>query len=59
MQDRRLIQRLAIQLVKNFITEFAQDKVEVCMGMVREEDQSFEGLTEHLWDTFQSGETLS
>ena len=29
------------------------------MGMVAEEDQSFEGLIDHLCDTFQSGETLS
>ena len=29
------------------------------MGMVMEEDQSFEGLIEHLQDDFQSGETLS
>ena len=29
------------------------------MGMVDEEDQSFEGLIDHLHDAFQSGETLS
>ena len=29
------------------------------MGMVAKEDQSFEGLIDHLHDTFQSGETLS
>ena len=29
------------------------------MGMVAQEDQSFEGLTEHLHDAFQSGGTLS
>ena len=29
------------------------------MGMVAEEDQSFEGLINHLCDAFQSGETLS
>ena len=29
------------------------------MGMVAEEDPSFKGLVEHLWDTIQSGKTLS
>ena len=29
------------------------------MGMVAEDDQSFEGLVEHLHDAFQLGETLS
>ena len=29
------------------------------MGMVAEEDQSFEGWIHHLCDAFQSGETLS
>ena len=29
------------------------------MGMVDEEDQSFKGLTDHLHDAFQSGETRS
>ena len=29
------------------------------MGMVAEEDQSFEGLINHLYDAFQSGEMLS
>ena len=29
------------------------------MGMMAKEDQSFEGLIDHLCDAFQSGETLS
>ena len=29
------------------------------MGMMAEEDQSFEGLIDHLCNAFQSGETLS
>ena len=29
------------------------------MGMIAEEDQSFEGLIDHLHDAFQSGTTLS
>ena len=59
VQDRRLPQREAIQLVKDFTTEHASDEVEFYMGMVMEEDQSFKGLFEHLQDSFQSGETLS
>ena len=59
VQDRRLIQREAIQLVKDFTMECAQDEVEFYMGMVMEEDQSFEGLVEHLQDAFQYGKTLS
>ena len=59
VQDRRLTQREAIQLVKDFTAECARDEVEFYMGMMAEEDQSFEGLIDHLCDAFQSGETLS
>ena len=59
VEDRRLTQREAIQLIKDFTAERAQDEVEFYMGMVAEEDQSFEGLIDHLCDAFQSGETLS
>ena len=57
IEDRRLIQREAFQLVKGFTTECAQDEVEFYMGMVAKEDQSFEGLIDHLHDASQSGET--
>ena len=59
VEDRRLIQREAIQLVKDFTAECALDEVEFYMGMVAEEDRSFEGLIDHLCDAFQLGETLS
>ena len=59
VEDRRLTEREAIQLVKDFTAERAQDEVEFYMGMVAEEDQSFKGLTDHLCDVFQSDETLS
>ena len=59
VEDRRLTQREAIQLVKDFTTERAWDEVEFYMGMVAEKEQSFRGLTDHLHDAFQSGETLS
>ena len=59
VEDRKLTQREAIQLVKDFTLECAQDEVAFYMGMIVEEDQSFEGLIDHLHDAFQSGEILS
>ena len=59
VEDRHLMQWEAIQLVKDFTAEHAQDEVEFYMGMVAEENQSFEGLIDHLCDTFQLDETLS
>ena len=59
VEDRRLTQREAIQLVKDYTMECAWDEVEFYMGMIAEEDQSFEGLIDHLHDAFQSGGTLS
>ena len=59
VKDRRMTQREAIQMVKDFTTKHGQDEVEFYMGMVAEEDQSFNGLTEHLCDAFQSEKTLS
>ena len=59
VEDRRLTQRETIQLVKDFTAEHAQDEVEFYMGMVTKEDQSSEGLIDHLHDSFQSGKTLS
>ena len=35
--------------------ECARDEVEFNMGMIAEQDQSFEGLINHLHDAFQSG----
>ena len=59
VEDRQLTQREVIQLVKDFTAECARDEMEFYMGMVADEDQSFEGLIDHLCDAFQSGETLS
>ena len=59
MEDRRLTQREAIQLVKDFTEEHGKDEVEFYIGMMAEEDQSFKGLIDHLHDAFQSSETLS
>ena len=41
VEDRSLTQRKAIQLVKDFTTECAQDEVEFYMCMVAKEHQSF------------------
>ena len=59
MEDRRLTQREAIQVVKDFTTEHAWDEVEFYMGLVAKDDQSFKGLIDHLHDVFQLDETLS
>ena len=59
IKDRRLNQREATHLVKDFTTKHAQDEMAFYMGMVLEEDHSFEGLIEHLHHAFQSGKTSS
>ena len=48
-----------MQLVKDFTAEHAHDEVEFYMGMVVEEQQTFEGLIQHLKNAFQSSETTS
>ena len=52
-------QREAMQLVKDFTAERACHEVEFYMGMVTEEQQTFEGLIQHLNNAFQSGKTTS
>ena len=59
LKIERLSQRGAMQLVKDFTTECACDEMEFDIGTVTEEDQSFEGIIEHLHDAFQLRETLS
>ena len=57
VKDRNFTQREAMQLIKDFTAEHAHDKVEFYMGMVVDEQQTFEGLIQHLKNAFQSGET--
>ena len=45
--------------MKDFTAEHARDEVEFYMGMVGEEDQSFEGLIDYLHDAFLSGKMFS
>ena len=59
VEDRNLTQREAMQLIKDFTAEHAHDEVEFYMGMVTDEQQTFEGLVQHLKNAFQSGETTS
>ena len=59
MEDRNLTEREAIQLVKDFTADRARDEVEFYMGMIADEQQSFDGLVNHLKHAFQSGETMS
>ena len=59
VEDRNLTEREAIQLVKDFTAERAHDEVEFYMGMIADEQQSFDGLVTHLKNAFQSGETMS
>ena len=46
-------------MVKDFTAECTHQEVEFYMGMVMEDQQTFEGLIQHLKNTFQSGETIS
>ena len=59
VEDQNLTEREAMQLVKDFTAEHALNKVEFYMGMVAEDQQTFEGLIQHIKNTFQSGETIS
>ena len=54
-----MTEREAIQLVKDFTAERARDEVEFYMGMIADDQQSFDGLVNHLKHAFQSGETVS
>ena len=55
VEDRWLTQREAFQLVKDFTTKHAWDEMEFYMGMVVEEQQSFEVLIEDLQYALASG----
>ena len=59
VEDRNLTEREAIQLVKDFTADRARDEVEFYMGMIADDQQSFDGLVNHLKNAFQSGETVS
>ena len=49
----------AIQLVKDYTSEQSRSVVEYYLGLTPEEEQSFQGLIDHLSLTFQSCKTVS
>ena len=59
VKDQNLTEREAIQLVKEFTAERACNEVEFYMGMIADDQQTFNGLVSHLKNAFQSGETMS
>ena len=59
VEDLNLTEREAIQLVKDFTAERACDGVEFYMGMIVDDQQTFDGLVNHLKNAFKSGETVS
>ena len=52
VKDWNLTEREAILLVKDFTPKCACDKVEFYMGMVAEEQQTFDGLINHCKSAF-------
>ena len=48
IEDQNLTERGAIQLVKDFTADRVRDEVEFYMGMIADEQQSFDGLVTHL-----------
>ena len=59
VEDWNLMEREAIQLVKDFTAERAHDKVEFYMDMIADDQQTFYGLINHLKNAFQSVETMT
>ena len=54
-----LSQQEAIQLVKDYTSEQARSEVEYYLGLTPKDEQSFQGLIDHLSLVFQSCETVS
>ena len=59
VKDHNLTEREAIQLVKDFVAKRACNEVEFYMGMITDDQQTFNGLVNHLKTAFQSGEIVS
>ena len=57
--EHRLSQQEAIQLVKDYTSEQARSEVEYYLGLTPKQEQSFQGLIDHLSLTFQSCKTVS
>ena len=54
-----MTERDAIQLVKDFTARRACDEVEFYIGTIADDQQTFDGLVNHLKNAFQLGETIS
>ena len=52
VEDQNLMEREAMQLSKDFTAECAHDEVDLYMGMVTEDQPTFEGLIQHLKNAF-------
>ena len=59
IEDWNLTERQAIKLVKDFTAERACDEVEFYMGMLTDDQQTFDGLVNHLKNAFQLSEIIS
>ena len=59
VEDWNLTESMAIQLVKDFAAERAHNEVEFYMGMITDDQQTFDGLVNHPKNAFQLGETVS
>ena len=59
VEDWNWTEREAIQLVKDFTAKRACDEVKFLMGMITEDQQTFDGLGNHLKDAFQLRENVS
>ena len=57
--EHRLSQWEAIQLVKDYTSEQARSEVEYYLGLTPKQEQSFQGLIDHLSLAFQSCKTVS
>ena len=59
VEDWNLTEREAIQLVKDFTAERAHNEVEFYVGMITDDQQTFDDLVNHLKYAFQLGKTVS
>ena len=57
--EHHLSQQEAIQLVKDYTSKQARSEVEYYLGLTPKEEQSFQGLIDHLSRAFQSCKTVS
>ena len=57
--DQNLTEREAIQLVKDFTAERTHNEVKFYMGMIANDQQTFDGLVNHLKNAFQLEDTVS